>query len=222
MYPRCPKYFQDKLTKAGGLNRFGQPNYKIVSSLEATFRAGGIWPADGYEGYREVYEANGSPFPPKKHYWMLMEWVPPEQFGGELAYFYLNTNEVNGYCLLGPYPHKGRYQIAVKLTNNIIDNGVMTIEPLPLNAIIIDRIIPIIKTAKYTSFKRRMEAAEADRIRIEKKMDAQIEAARQDSKRPLLLPSEIDDRVRLLEKQWSNWLKKNPDVKSGIHMGNKL
>jgi hypothetical protein len=38
------------------------------------------------------------------------------------------------------------------------------------------------------------------------------------AKRPLLLPSRIDDRIRLMEKQWSKFLKNPRKLNRGIQM----
>jgi|HubBroStandDraft_4_1064222.scaffolds.fasta_scaffold357299_1 hypothetical protein len=216
MFPQCPKHFQDRITRAGGTNRYGEPHFKLVWSQSETRRAGGMWPSDGYVGYREVYVANGSPFRPSNGYWMLMEWNSPEQYNGEALYFYLHRNEYNGLCTLGPYPYRGRYEIAAKLIWTVLIDNKMIIEPWELTSTVIDRILPTVIAAKKDSFKRRMEFAEAERIQAERKQAADIDAIRNDIKRPLLLPSQIDDRVRLMEKQWSQFLKRKPAVTPGL------
>jgi hypothetical protein len=212
----CPPAFQQRIARAGGLNRYGGPNYRLAWSQAETQRAGGVWVHDRYAGYREVYVANGSPFPPRHGYWILMEWVPPEDFNGEAAYFFLHRDETTGLCTLGPYPHRGRYQIAVKLIWTTVDDGVMQIEPWPLNSAVIDMVIPVIMAGKRDSVQRRKQFAAAEKIRAERKMDAAIESLMNDAKRPLLLPGKIEDRIRLMEKQWSEYLAKQPKINRSV------
>ncbi len=213
--PTCSERFQRRVTRAGGKNRYGEPNYRLAWSQSETMRAGGVWPADRYIGYREVYVANGSPYPPRQGYWMLMEWKAPEDFGGEDQYFFLHRSDDTGLCTLGSYPHRGRYEVATKLIWSFFDNGRLLIEPWPLNSSVIDMILPTIVRAKKDSVKKRREFAAAERVRAERKLDAGIEALRKDAKRPLLLPEKIDDRIRLMEKQWAAFLS-NPTLRRGF------
>jgi hypothetical protein len=175
-----------------------------------------VWPHDRYAGYREVYLANGSPYPPKHGYWLLLEWTPPEQYGSEAAYYFLHRDETTGLCSLGPYPHRGRYQVAVKLIWTSFEDNKLVIEPWSLNSTVIDRLIPVILAGRSDSHLRRREFAEAERIRAERKMDSQIDSLMNDAKRPLLLPSKVDDRIRLMEKQWANYLKNKPAIHRGV------
>lgn len=212
----CPERFQEQITRAGGLNRYGQPNFRLAWSQTETFRAGGVWRDDRFAGYREVYAANCTPWAPKHGYWMLMEWEAPERFGSEAIYYFLHRDESNGLSNLGPYPWRGRYQVALKLHWMSIEDGVMHFEPWPLNSLVIETIIPIVRAAKKDSLKRRRQFAEQEKLRADKKLRDQIEAVVHDSKRPLLLPSKIDDRIRLMEKQWAHWLKQPRRVHEGI------
>ena len=201
----CPESYQARVTRAGGLNRYGRPNFMLAWSQSATERAGGVWPHDHYAGYREVYVANGSPYPPKKGYWMLMEWTPPEQYNGEANYFFLHRDETTGLCTLGPYPHRGRYVIAAKLIWTMMDNGKMDIEAWPLNSAVIDFIIPVVMEAKKCSISRRRAFAAAEKLRHERKIDSAVESLIHSSKRSLL-PSQVEDRIRLMEPQWKKYL----------------
>ena len=211
----CPAEFQERITRAGGLNRYGEPNFKLVWSRSYTHRAGGVWTHDRYAGYREVYIANGSPIPPRDGYWILLEWTPPEQYVSETAWFFLHRDETTGLCSLGPFPHRGRYEIAVKLIWSSIDDGKLTIQPWTLNSAIVDRIIPVILAGRKDSIIRRREFAAAEKVRAERKAESAIEAVIHNAKRKLL-PSQIEDRIRLLEKQWSEYLANPVRFQRGI------
>jgi hypothetical protein len=158
----------------------------------------------------------GSPRRPKQGYWMLMEWDGPETFGSEAMWFYLHRDETTGLSTLGPYPHKGRYKIAVKLIWTTVDEGALQIEPWPLNSAIIDMIIPVILAGRKDSVARRKQFAAAERAQAERKIDTAIEAVMKDAKRPMLLPSKIDDRIRLMEKQWAAYLNNPRKFEQGI------
>jgi hypothetical protein len=204
---RCPEHFQERIARAGGRNRYGGANFKLAWSQTETMRAGGVWGEDKFAGYRNVFLANGSPYPPKHGYWMLLEWDGPETFGGEALWFYIHRDETTGLCSLGPYPHKGRYKIAVKLIWTTFGDGKMDIDPWPLNSAIVNFVIPVILKARKDSIQRRRQVAASDKAVAERKLDTALDALMKDSKRPMLLPSKIDDRIRLMEGQWGEWLR---------------
>lgn len=213
-----PGYMAERINRAGGLNRYGEPNFMLAWSQAEKIRSGGVWPQDHYAGYRDVYVANGSPYPPQDGYWMLMEWDPPEMFGSETLWWYLHRDETTGLAMLGPYPHKGRYKIALKLIWTSIDEGVMTIEPMALNSSLVDMIIPVVIAGRKDSPQRRKAFAVAEKAMAERRLNSSIESLMNSAKRPLLLPSQIDDRIRLMEKQWSSFLKNPRKLNRGIQM----
>ncbi len=215
--PIPPRWLVERIDRAGGMNRYGESNFKLAWSQSETHRAGGCW-ADRYIGYRRVYLANESPKPPKHGYWMLLEWDAPETFGGEGLYYFLHRDDTNGLCNIGPYPHRGRYKIAIKLIWSTIVDTEMVIEPEPLSSKVVDRILPIIMEHRRDSYEKKMQIIKADRIRAEKQMNDQIDAALKDAKRPLLTQMQIDDRARLMEKQWAAWLKNPRQYMRGMQM----
>ena len=218
MRRECPKAYQQRITEAGGLNRYGEPNFKLAWSKSETMRSGGVWTDDHYFGYRHIYLANSSTAPPHKGYWMLMEWDAPETFGGNTMWGYLHRDEATGLAVLGSYPFRGRYKIALKLTWNIINAGKMTITPRPLNSSVINTVLPLIKRAKKMKPQARKAFMMAERLQADQKRKSAIESvvreAKSDSK--LLMPSVIDDRARLLEKGWDKWIKEGRSIKPGF------
>lgn len=212
---RCPAHFQERITRAGGLNRYGTPNFILGWSQTETFRAGGVWPDDRFAGYREVYVANCSPYAPRDGYWMLMEWEGPEAYGDEALYHFTNRDANTGLTSLGPYPHRGHYKLAVKLVNTIIDNGTLRVLPWELTSKVIDLVVPTVIAAKKDTLSRRLRFEEEQRQKRERRMVNAMEAVMKDSKRPLMTQEKIDDRVRLMEKQWAAWLR-NPRLRKGF------
>ena len=201
---KCPEWLQKAVERAGGTNRYGEPNFLIAWSGDETFRAGGVWPTEKYAGYREVYSANCSLLAPNPGYWMLMEWTPPEQYGTEEVFRFTNRDETTGLIPMGKYPRKGRYVMVVKLVWSYVQNGRVCIEPWPLTSIVVQRILPTIRQAKQTSFKRRMAFFNGQQAIADRRLESRIDSMMNDSKRPLMSLQKIEDRIRLLEKQWTN------------------
>lgn len=212
----CPQQFQERITRAGGRNRYGEPNFRLGWSQDETFRAGGVWPDDHYAGYRQVYLANCSPYAPADGYWMLLEWRAPEDFGGEEQFWFVHRDEKTGLSSLGPFPHRGRYEIAVKLVWTDFEEGRVRITPWELNSAVIDLIIPTILTARKDSISQRVRFARAEKEQAERRLESQIESLMNDVKRPLVLPSKLEDRIRLMEKQWSAYLASGRKFQPGI------
>lgn len=218
MRPHLPRRFERRLAEAGGRNRYGQPNFRLGWSRDERFRAGGVWPHDKYAGYRQVFTVTATPEPPAVGYWMLMMWRAPETFGGEALYNYLHRDEETGICTLGPYPHRGRYEIVARLNWTIMDQGTMKIEPWPLNSVIVERLIPICKQLLHESRDDKRKRQQMDIARAEKKQQQAVDAVVNEAKAAVknLLPSQIEDRIRLLERQWSQQLKSGRRIDPGF------
>ena len=132
---RCPKTYQDRITRAGGLNRYGQPNFKIVWGQTETIRVA----APG--GYKNILVAFNRPC------WILQRWLPPEAYGTPEIYYAQNYDIETGRQFLGDYPWKGRYETLFMLEAKYVKNGRMISEALPLSAWVIDMTIPMVKEA---------------------------------------------------------------------------
>lgn len=174
----CPEHFQDRVTRAGGLNRYGEPNFLIVWGPTWTVRRGGTWERpDGsnFRGYKDIVEE-------KRPCWVLKEWKAPEEFGTPEMWFLNNLEPQSGLQLLGDYPWKGSYQTLQPFIWTGIVNGKLQIDHMPLNSAIVDMIIPIALEAKNASLTRRKIAMDALAAKEEKDIDDEIEARRNDAK----------------------------------------
>lgn len=127
---RCPQEFQRRVTRAGGINRYGKPNFDIIWGETATVRT----------ELGTVLQLFGD------QCWALRQW-----------------NEADRrYDVIQPFRWAG------------VVNGKLVREFMPLNSVIVDRIIPIIKQCKDVKYwkrymalrdkKERHEKARADRI----------------------------------------------------------
>jgi hypothetical protein len=168
---RCPEEYQARLTDAGGLNRYGDPNFKFYWGQTETFRAGGCWEVEDcppFTGYRDLLLGSNEPC------WMLMQWYPPEHYGTPESYFVQNYDEGTGLQTLGEFPYTGRYEIVNTLTHKSMVNGELVVERMPLNSLIVDLVIPTILDAEDVSVAKRLILYQADRDREDEELTQKI------------------------------------------------
>lgn len=215
---RCPEAFQEMLTRHVGINRYGEPNFRIEWGQTFMYTAGGLWPkphGDGYLGYRKLPLANSSFSGRGMPCWMILEWHPPEDYGTPAGYYYDNRDELTGLQTLGEYPYRGRYEIAYRLNSQEFRDGQLRIANYHLDGWILDMLIPCILEGQKMDMKRRLKMLREADERAEKAQDAKIDDVIHASKRRLL-PSQIDDRVRLIQRQMSQMLKTFGRVQPGF------
>jgi hypothetical protein len=210
------------LTRHVGMNRYGEPNFIIAWGQSYFYTAGGMWPkphGDGYFGYRKLPLSNSSFSGRGMPCWMILEWHPPEDYGTPAAYYYDNRDELTGLQTLGEYPFKGRYEIAYRLNSQEFRDGRMVVANYHLDGWILDMLIPCILEGQKMTMKQRLQRIRADEERREKQEDAKIDDVLRDRKRRLL-PSQIDDRVRLIQRQMSEMLKTFGRIQPGFKTNN--
>ena len=104
-----------RLARAGGLNRFGEPNYRAVWGWNRLAWIGGKFedrdPATG-SLLREVVELRQEPKYPAVNRWHIEKWLPPEAYGSPRAWYAQTIERENGVSIpaLGPYPERGEYE----------------------------------------------------------------------------------------------------------------
>lgn len=89
---QVPQWFSDQLKNIGGINKYGQPNLRVVWGPEQR-REYGLC-----KGFYKYCDPNNPDKP--MECWILETWIPPEFFG--------DPSEWN-YDLLGPFPREGQY-----------------------------------------------------------------------------------------------------------------
>lgn len=211
----CPKEFQVRVSDAGGLNRYGDPNFRIIWGQTETCIRGGYWEAQEgrpeFTGYLEVLEGFGEPC------WVLQMWKAPECFGTPAEYFMDNQDPHTGLQILGDYPWRGRYDTLNAFRSREFKNGQLHQESMPLNSVIIDLVIPIIQQAqtatqlmRYTALKDREDRKQSNLTRIidDKRKDAKlsfngpVSYARQGCRTSL-----IDQKIMQLENDWKRLMR---------------
>jgi hypothetical protein len=129
---KCPPEYQARITRKFGVNRFGEPNFKIVWNQSQFIRMGKL------TGYRDIYQGDGQPC------WMIMRWKPPEFYGSPKTYYRETFEQGSGRYATGEYPWKGRYEIVQSLIAKEFKDGQLLISSMPLCHYLVDMIIPLI------------------------------------------------------------------------------
>jgi len=103
-----------ELALAGGLNRFGEPNYRAVWGWSRLDWIGGKWKDRDAGGalLREVVELRREPKYMPHNRWHIERWLPPETYGSPEQWRAATIEIEDGRNIpaLGPYPSRGEYE----------------------------------------------------------------------------------------------------------------
>jgi hypothetical protein len=110
-----PEKVAHRLARAGGLNRFGEPNYRAIWGWNRLSWIGGKFEErdpDTGSLLREVVELRQEPKYPAVNRWHIERWLPPEAYGSPRAWYSQTIECENGLSIpaLGPYPSRGEYE----------------------------------------------------------------------------------------------------------------
>jgi len=110
----APASTQQRITRAGGTNQFGEPNFRVVWGGARLTWIGGRWIDRDANGnvIREAIELRRVPKYLPLDRWHIERWTPPELYGSP-DLWYAQTLEVeDGIRIpaLGPYPARGEYE----------------------------------------------------------------------------------------------------------------
>jgi len=110
-----PENVTRRLERAGGINRFGEANYRAIWGWNRLAWIGGKFeerdPATG-SLLREVVELRQEPKYAAVNRWHIERWLPPEAYGSPRAWYTQTMERENGVSIpaLGPYPSRGEYE----------------------------------------------------------------------------------------------------------------
>jgi hypothetical protein len=197
-----PADFQDRLTEIGGLNRYDQPNFKVVWGNTHTIRTA------GWNGYKDTLMSFGDKS------WLLLRWIPPEHIGTPEAWAVQEYDEASGLSLRGEYPYMGEYVILFNLSHRYIENGEMKIYRFPLCNLLLDQIVPLIMEAKNVTIEQNKAWWEAEQDRKDADIELMIEQIRKSKKLAFkggaisytnqgIRTSYIDQKMQQLSIGWS-------------------
>lgn len=165
------------LELAGGLNIFGEANYRAVWGWSRLDWIGGKWedrdPASGAL-LREVLELRREPKYTPHNRWHIERWMPAESYGSPGEWHAQTTEIVNGrnIAALGPYPSRGDYEHCFTLEG---PRG----EFVQLTPAVARHIARAIETGRVISGAKKREALEERERRLEREYDAFAEAVLQ-------------------------------------------
>ena len=115
-----PERVARRLLVAGGVNCFGEANYRAVWGWNRLSWIGGKFEErDPQTGtlLREVVELRQEPKYPAVNRWHIERWVAPEVYGSPRAWYAQTIEHANGKSIpaLGPYPVRGEYEHCLTL-----------------------------------------------------------------------------------------------------------
>lgn len=182
---RVSQIVQDALTKAGGKNYKGEPNFRFAWSGQETYS---ISNGKGYEPFRICAE----------DCWLLMKWEPAE-FWGTQEDWEQNNWEPSGLFTAGPYPREGRYRLVRNLKKAVIKDGVMEFQhPAPTLAFV-DEIFPLLRDFLELSTEKKAELL-ATREKNEKAALAKKFAASREDYRGIATAKQIQTQTEKIER----------------------
>jgi choline dehydrogenase-like flavoprotein len=110
----APTSVQQRIAEAGGLNRFGEPNFRVVWGGSRLTWIGGRWTDRDANGniVRERVELRREPKYVPLDRWHIERWMPPEAYGSPEPWYKQSIETEGGLCVpaLGPYPSRGEYE----------------------------------------------------------------------------------------------------------------
>lgn len=173
-----------ELTLAGGLNRFGEPLYRVVWGYNRIVPMHGEWQefeqyaatlTDRYTGHsetrkftklvRSVVETRMVPKYLPGNCWHLEMWRPPEEYGDPAEWTRLGQEVIGGLTVdtAGPFPHRGEYELCYPLTHDGTSRGT----PIPLVASVVVELVQMIRHGRETFSAVQRAAAIEQRCRRE-------------------------------------------------------
>jgi len=226
---RVPPEYQERLTRKFGVNRFGDPNFKIVWNQSQFIRMGNVWrDARGNErvGYKDTYQGDGQPC------WMIMRWMPPEHYGSPRTYYANTYDSLSRKYFIGEYPWKGRYEIVQALINKEFVDNKLVITHMPLCHYLIDMIIPLILQWQALSDEERAAAKQHAQQEEAKRDNEEIASKMMENMPTWIHPvsysrqgcrtSVLDQKMHKIQKAWDRLSKRGrrPVFRQGFAQGN--
>lgn len=204
-----PEHFQQRIARAGGMNRYHQPIFRIAWAQTETVLQGGEWEGEGeqFRGYQRVYLSDGLP------HWVLLRWVdagkslemPFMPAEGPTQFYEANRCPKTGLQLLGEYPYHGSYKVALPLVAKWVDRESLHVHAYPLDTEIVDMMIPMIQAALVLPLQAKLRFMKNEAEKQEEAEAARFEDAYLDAKlSPAARASQwIADKERQIERAWN-------------------
>jgi hypothetical protein len=161
----APAAIEERVTQAGGMNRYGAPQFRVVWGGARLAWIGGRWTDRDASGnvIREAVELRRVPKYLPMDRWHVERWMPPESYGSPDEWQAQTTEVEDGIRIaaLGPYPSRGDYEHCFTLESSA---G----EFIPLTAAASDWIVRAVEWARRqprSNLRGAVAAREARRVR---------------------------------------------------------
>jgi hypothetical protein len=138
----APECVRRRLAAAGGTNRFGEANFRVVWGGARLGWIGGKWEDRDADGtlIRECISVRLEPKYVPLNRWHIERWCPAEMYGSPEEWNEATAETVDGHTVaaLGPYPSRGEYEHVmtlagprgefVQLTSTVVEQLAQLIE----------------------------------------------------------------------------------------------
>jgi hypothetical protein len=161
-----PPEYVAHLNSIGGMNRYDEPNFRIVWGQNETDLVWGE-DANGRCGQHVILKHDVPA-------WVIEAWKPPECFGTPELWYALTWNAETDAPTIGDYPHRGLYEpVPFNLYVKNVICGFVTFDAMPLNHYILDLTIPNLLKEQDVTYAQKKAAIE-NRMRMERERSARI------------------------------------------------
>jgi len=168
----APASIQRRVAQAGGLNRYGEANFRVVWGSSRLTWIGGRWvDRDANDNIiREAIELRRVPKYIPHNRWHIERWMPQEAYGSPEAWYAQTTEVEDGIRIpaLGPYPSRGEYEHCFTLQRA---NGAF----IPLDAGACDWIVRAVEWSRRQPRQAGRLALAARESRRERELDGAID-----------------------------------------------
>jgi hypothetical protein len=176
----------EQLTQAGGTNRYGDPNFRVVWGYNRIVPMTGEWQeweqyvgklTDKVTGYSEsrkftklvssVVETRYVPKYLPGNCWHLEMWRPPEEYPSPDKWRELGQEVLGGLTIdtAGEFPARGEYELCYPLTHDGTSGG----KPIPLVGSIVAEMVRMIRYGRQTFSLAQRRAAIEQRVAREER-----------------------------------------------------
>ena len=168
-----PEEIQGRIERAGGCNRYGEPNFRVVWGGSRLAWIGGRWCDRDESGnlIRETIELRRVPKYLPGDRWHIERWAPPESYGSPATWYAQTVESEDGFRVpaLGPFPQRGEYEHCFTLEGA---SG----EFLSLSGSACDWVVRAIEWSRRQPRSARREAIGARETRRERAWDSKADA----------------------------------------------
>jgi hypothetical protein len=174
----APAGLQLRIARAGGRNRYGEPNFRVVWGWSRLAWIGGKWTDADASGnaVRVVIELREVPkyFPHDR--WHVERWLPPEAYGSPEMWHDQTLEREDGILIpaLGPYPRRGEYEHCFTLQG---PRG----EFIPLSPAACEAIVRAIEFARARPAQEHRGAVERREARRSREWESRTDALLDDA-----------------------------------------